>query len=84
MIDRARAVAEAGRVADGAIEVGPGSTERVRQGMAEREMGGDGRGEGAAGAVRVAGGMARAACFVELLAVEQHVDDIGRCPGGRP
>ncbi len=41
-------------------------------------MGGDGRGEGAAGPVRVAGGMARAACLVELLAVEQHVDDIGR------
>ena len=41
-------------------------------------MGGDGRGEGAAGPVRVARGMARAACFVELLAVEQHVDDIGR------
>src|SRR5688572_28534035 len=78
MIDRAGAAAEAGGMTDGAVEVRPGLVERLDQWTAQRKVGGDGRGEHAAGAVGVPGRVSRPLRLDELEPVEERVDDIGR------
>ena len=45
--------------------------------VAERQPGGDGRGERAAGAMRVHAGHARADELDHAIAVDEHVDDVG-------
>ena len=53
MVDRAVAGAEAGGGADGVLQIMPRAADGVGQGHALGEAGGDGRGQGAAGAVGV-------------------------------
>src|SRR5262245_37454036 len=75
MIERAVSVANRQRVLNGAADIGLRFDDRVVERTAERQIGGDRGGEGAAGSMSVLGGDADALNFNEPFPVEQHVDD---------
>src|SRR6266545_3474456 len=77
MIERPAPVTEARRMRDSAADIALGAMRGIRETVAERKTGGDGRRERATGAVRVRAVDTRRAKFMKGLPVEQQIDDFG-------
>src|SRR6266487_6737954 len=75
MIERPAPVTDARRMRHSAADVALGATRGIRETVAERETGGDGRRERATGAVRVTAVDTRRAKLMKGVPVEQQIDD---------